>query len=623
MQLLVKTVLFLFLSIVLALLFSNWLGPWFMDWKQSQTSVVSVNALQAFETGQQYELEANYSQAAHWYQKAAQQGLAQAQMKLAHLYQNGQGITQNFAQTGQWLTKAARQGLVDAQCELADMYYTGKGVIQNLPQAAHWYQKAALQGQVDAQFKLGIMYQKGKGIPQNFAQAAKWFKQAAQQDHREAKRQLQLLQMKVYKLFRNKKFQATYELASLFEIPKLQKIAHQAKQQMTAILSKLQDLYAKGDYAEVIQQGTPKIKHGQDIYDLVFKAKQVQIARKQVIQLFKENKLQQAIEVASPHEVPELQKLVTHAQRQINLTLTKLQHLYRQGHYEAVVHQGQTKIMMSNEIKQLVEAAQVKAKNFKPHHIQVASQVTFKKEPIKLQPLENFAIAVFGDSLADGIWGGIHRELRQDKRFTVHRATVTASGLAINDWQNNIKELLLEHQIDIAIIVMGTNDGRVLIQKRKRFAYKSKEWEIAYVQRVKDLMGLLETHQISTYWIGLPAVRRHYMKEQITLLNRIYQENAALFSMIRFLPTWHLTVNEQGQYAAYGLDKTGRKRLLRANDGVHFTIPGYDKLAHYILTHIHEDWPFIYSTDLPISFLFDSNPTAKEPLLGSSSIPFN
>ncbi|EDN65970.1 conserved hypothetical protein [Beggiatoa sp. PS] len=202
-------------------------------------------------------------------------------------------------------------------------------------------------------------------------------------------------------------------------------------------------------------------------------------------------------------------------------------------------------------------------------------------------------MAVFGDSLADGIWAALYRELRADKRVTVLRETITSSGLTGYNWQHKVKGLLTKHPVHIAVIVIGTNDGRVLIQGRKRFAYKSKSWEKNYLQRVNDLMSLLETHKIPTYWVGLPAVRRSNMEEQVAMLNDYYEQSATLFPAVHFLSTWHLTVDKEGKYSAYGLDKTGRKKLLRANDGVHFTTRGYDLLADYVLKHIYEDLPFI------------------------------
>ena len=56
-----------------------------------------------------------------WYLKAAQQGDAKAQFKLALCYDDGTGVPQDKALAAQWYTKAAEQGHVKAQVKLGDL----------------------------------------------------------------------------------------------------------------------------------------------------------------------------------------------------------------------------------------------------------------------------------------------------------------------------------------------------------------------------------------------------------------------------------------------------------------------------------------------------------------------
>ena len=57
--------------------------------------------------------------------------------------------------------KAADQGLADAQLALGVLFATGQGVIRDHDKAVAWYMKAAEQGQVDAQFNLGVLLATG------------------------------------------------------------------------------------------------------------------------------------------------------------------------------------------------------------------------------------------------------------------------------------------------------------------------------------------------------------------------------------------------------------------------------------------------------------------------------
>ena len=56
-----------------------------------------------------------YSVAAEWYQKAAEQGYAQAQNNLGVLYAEGHGVEKNMDKAKELITQAAEQGCEDAQ----------------------------------------------------------------------------------------------------------------------------------------------------------------------------------------------------------------------------------------------------------------------------------------------------------------------------------------------------------------------------------------------------------------------------------------------------------------------------------------------------------------------------
>jgi hypothetical protein len=75
---------------------------------------------------------------------------------------------------------AAAQGVAAAQLNLALILAQGDGVPQDLGQAAQWCQRAAHQGLAAAQDRLGIMYVQGEGVTKNDTEALAWFLVAAQ-----------------------------------------------------------------------------------------------------------------------------------------------------------------------------------------------------------------------------------------------------------------------------------------------------------------------------------------------------------------------------------------------------------------------------------------------------------
>jgi len=80
-------------------------------------------------------------------QQLADQGNALGQAKLASLYILGwQGVVVDDRQAAKWMKKSAEQGLVDAQVVVAAMYESGLGVTVDIKKATQWYEKAAKQG---------------------------------------------------------------------------------------------------------------------------------------------------------------------------------------------------------------------------------------------------------------------------------------------------------------------------------------------------------------------------------------------------------------------------------------------------------------------------------------------
>ena len=55
----------------------------------------------------------------------------------------------------------AEQGIAEAQYKLALMYSRGEGISRDDKEAVKWYRLAAEQGIAGAQSNLGLMYEKG------------------------------------------------------------------------------------------------------------------------------------------------------------------------------------------------------------------------------------------------------------------------------------------------------------------------------------------------------------------------------------------------------------------------------------------------------------------------------
>ena len=143
-------------------------------------ALISGSALGGpFEAGLSALDREHYATAMRAWLKLANEGAAEAQNNIGHLYEQGFGVSQNYTEAMNWYRKAADQGLAEAQHNMGMLYYHGYGVAENQRTAASWFKRAALQDLVDAEYMLGLAYHEGKGVELNYQLAKHWFKKAA------------------------------------------------------------------------------------------------------------------------------------------------------------------------------------------------------------------------------------------------------------------------------------------------------------------------------------------------------------------------------------------------------------------------------------------------------------
>jgi hypothetical protein len=110
----------------------------------------------------------------------ANAGDAASQILLGDSYKDGKIVEKNYTQAAAWYRKAADQGRTDAMIRVAGLYRDGANDFpRDMDQAVAWYRKAAELWDVDAQATLGVLYSMGQGVPHSDADAYYWFYLAA------------------------------------------------------------------------------------------------------------------------------------------------------------------------------------------------------------------------------------------------------------------------------------------------------------------------------------------------------------------------------------------------------------------------------------------------------------
>ena len=132
----------------------------------------------------------NYIIAFNWYKRAATQGNVPGKLHLYKIAKKG------VPKALKILIDDARRGVAQAQFHLGFMYKNGHQFPQDNDEAFRWYQLSANQGYVHAQLHLGQMYEKGEAVPQNYDEAVRRYRFGAEIGIGEAQFRLGLMYYK-------------------------------------------------------------------------------------------------------------------------------------------------------------------------------------------------------------------------------------------------------------------------------------------------------------------------------------------------------------------------------------------------------------------------------------------
>jgi FOG: TPR repeat, SEL1 subfamily len=125
--------------------------------------------------------ELNYTEAASFYQTAAEKGYSYAQSQLGMMYALGFGVKHDWPMCIKWLTAAAKQGDTDANYALGGFYSDGRGVVPDRKVAVQFYEKAANAGKCEGALEMAILYSADDfpDLTQDLKGSEKWFLSAA------------------------------------------------------------------------------------------------------------------------------------------------------------------------------------------------------------------------------------------------------------------------------------------------------------------------------------------------------------------------------------------------------------------------------------------------------------
>lgn len=207
---------------------------------------------------------------------------------------------------------------------------------------------------------------------------------------------------------------------------------------------------------------------------------------------------------------------------------------------------------------------------FPPHILDALA----KGEPVR--------VGVFGDSFGDGVWAALYHLLAKDKSIQVIKFSREATGFtryASLNLEDDLESKLDAQPVDIAVVDFGANDTQGLYDGHKAYPLLSAGWRSVYGQRMDRYVNVLRQRGAMVYWLGPPKMRKPDYDRQISEMSAFYNDRMASLG-VPFIDTVPLSVDESGSFNDYlGEPGSTERHLMRAGDGVHMTMAGYERIA--------------------------------------------
>ena len=171
-----------------------------------------------------------------------------------------------------------------------------------------------------------------------------------------------------------------------------------------------------------------------------------------------------------------------------------------------------------------------------------------------------------------------------------------ASGLERPDvfnWFEHVSEVMREENPRAVVLMFGGNDDHSFMtglpEGREVEAFGSASWTAEYRRRVAGIMDTVTRSGAFLVWIGLPITNDPDQTSRFDTINAIVQSQAAKRpGRVSYLDTYFFFAGEDGGYAQFVENASGRLVQMRADDGVHFERAAGDLIARKVLNRLNQ-----------------------------------
>jgi hypothetical protein len=221
---------------------------------------------------------------------------------------------------------------------------------------------------------------------------------------------------------------------------------------------------------------------------------------------------------------------------------------------------------------------------------------------VKFTPKKKLGVWIAGDSLVIVPGESLLRAVAGNRAVEAADAIDgrIASGLERPDvfnWFTHVRKVMEQDKPRAVVLMFGGNDDHNLMtglpEGREVGTFGSPSWRAEYRRRVASIMETVTRNGGYLVWIGLPISRDADQTLRYDVINSIVQTEAAKREgRVSYLDTYFFFAGENGGYAQYIEDPTGKLVKMRADDGVHFERPAGDIIADKVLQRLEERYDF-------------------------------
>jgi uncharacterized protein len=173
-----------------------------------------------------------------------------------------------------------------------------------------------------------------------------------------------------------------------------------------------------------------------------------------------------------------------------------------------------------------------------------------------------------------------------------------ATGLTRPDvfnWFDEIRRQVKELHPNVVVLAFGGNDDKAymtgLPDGTSIGDFGGWAWRKEYGRRVGGVMDAINRAGAFVIWIGLPQTRSADQTQRFDVVNAVAEKQARKRAgRAAYIDTYTMFAGDDGGFAQYLPDGSGRLEKVRADDGVHFERTGGDMIARVVVKELNKEF---------------------------------